>query len=298
MATSSWAKYLFYFFVATGIVGLGALFFYFLPGNIQVTPDWKQAPDSLSFQAYLKSNYSFASDTDVDGLSDGKEIIYGSDPLRNDTDGDSYLDGQEVSAGYDPLVAGQTRISERKDANLSIQYFAWLAQKSGSQNPALAAKEIEIFLREKGLLAFRLPAVVEYDIRFTNNDPQKIADYLTLVDTLSLPEEGSPYLAFAGQLIGNSGTNALSAILAKLDAQLKQIENAPVPPALVDLHRDYAGIWRTLQTVFADLKEAQRDPVLIYLNQKKGEWLVEKVGETETLRATIIAQLKLAPFKN
>ena len=38
-----------------------------------------------------------AADTDGDGLWDGEEAVYGTDPLNPDTDGDLLLDGTEIS---------------------------------------------------------------------------------------------------------------------------------------------------------------------------------------------------------
>lgn len=48
---------------------------------------------------------SLISDTDEDGLSDGKEQIdYKSNPLEVDTDGDGIDDSTEITEGYDILV--------------------------------------------------------------------------------------------------------------------------------------------------------------------------------------------------
>ena len=44
-------------------------------------------------------------DTDGDGLPDGLESMFGSDPNNEDTDGDGLLDGDEVERGSDPTVA-------------------------------------------------------------------------------------------------------------------------------------------------------------------------------------------------
>jgi hypothetical protein len=44
-------------------------------------------------------------DTDQDGLSDGEEKMYGTDPNKADTDSDGYTDGAEVKSGYDPTKA-------------------------------------------------------------------------------------------------------------------------------------------------------------------------------------------------
>ncbi|MFA6897034.1 MAG: hypothetical protein WCQ96_02000 [Patescibacteria group bacterium] len=57
---------------------------------------------------------SSALDTDVDGLSDEQEKVYGSDASKPDTDGDGYKDGDEIKNGYDPIVAGSARLDYNK----------------------------------------------------------------------------------------------------------------------------------------------------------------------------------------
>lgn len=47
--------------------------------------------------------YPNATDSDVDGLADNEELVYGTTPSVADTDYDTYLDGAEVTAGTDPL---------------------------------------------------------------------------------------------------------------------------------------------------------------------------------------------------
>ena len=49
-------------------------------------------------------------DDDGDGLSDGDEVLLGTDPLNADTDGDGIDDGAEVAAGTDPTVAESARV--------------------------------------------------------------------------------------------------------------------------------------------------------------------------------------------
>lgn len=49
------------------------------------------------------SNGSVFSDADQDGLSDEKEITYGTDPKNPDSDNDGYSDGAEVNSGYNPM---------------------------------------------------------------------------------------------------------------------------------------------------------------------------------------------------
>lgn len=48
--------------------------------------------------------FTFQTDSDGDGLTDGQEIALGTDPFNPDTDGDGLTDGQEVNTyGTDPL---------------------------------------------------------------------------------------------------------------------------------------------------------------------------------------------------
>ncbi len=59
------------------------------------------------------------SDTDLDGLLDVYETVYGSDMNQPDTDSDGYRDGEEVINGYSPI--GEDKLSDGKN----IFYFAY-----------------------------------------------------------------------------------------------------------------------------------------------------------------------------
>jgi len=65
---------------------------------------------------------AFDSDEDIEGLGDGAEQAWGTDPLRQDTDSDSYSDFYEVQRiadGYHP-----------REHNLKIEKTDWLQQFS------------------------------------------------------------------------------------------------------------------------------------------------------------------------
>lgn len=53
-----------------------------------------------------------AIDTDVDGLTDLEEMLYGSDRAKPDTDDDGFLDGNEVFHLYSPIVPNLARLAE------------------------------------------------------------------------------------------------------------------------------------------------------------------------------------------
>lgn len=290
-------KILFIFFIL--LIALFAAWFYAEKNKTDTGQKRGVVAMPSSFGNFLKANYSFSTDTDLDGMSDAKEIIYGSDPLKLDTDGDGFSDGEEVKAGFDPLVSGKNkgRLSERKNPNISVQYFTWLQKKIHTIDPQIEETEVKRFLEEKGLLRFSLPPVLENDTKFTNEDAQKIADYLKLTASLALPEEGSPYLALAGDLIKNKSINALYDLLKTVGDELDRVSSAQVPPSLLELHQHYLGVWKELKTVFESLKNAQTDPVAVYISQKKGEWLTQEIEKTEELRRDYIAKIKLKPFE-
>lgn len=59
-----------------------------------------------------------AVDTDVDGLTDEEERLYGSDPLRPDSDGDGFLDGNEVFHLYSPTVPATSTLKDAYQATV------------------------------------------------------------------------------------------------------------------------------------------------------------------------------------
>lgn len=58
---------------------------------------------TLYVMADESKTLSLFEDFDQDGLSNGEEHAYGTDPHLADTDGDGYSDGVEVESGFDPL---------------------------------------------------------------------------------------------------------------------------------------------------------------------------------------------------
>jgi len=245
----------------------------------------------------LSEVYNFSTDGDGDGLSDAKEVIYGTDPHSQDTDHDGFSDGEEVRAGYDPLVPGKARLQERKNPSLSIQYFSWAQAKTKDPDPQLDSSLIEEFLDQKNMLSFSLPFISDNEIAFVNDDPQKIKDYLTMTASLKLPDRGSPFLALARDVVQNSNFTTLQYVTDQVNKALGSLEKADVPASLKELHRHYLGIWRMVKESFDSLTRAQSDPVGVFLGQKRGEWLAKEIARAEEERAKIISDLRLQVLK-
>ncbi|MFA5853727.1 MAG: L,D-transpeptidase family protein [Patescibacteria group bacterium] len=74
-------------------------------------------------------------DADSDHLSDGDEIIFGTDPLLQDSDHDGYEDGVEVKSGYDPARGNEARLKKRIVITLASQTLTY----------SIGPKKIETF---------------------------------------------------------------------------------------------------------------------------------------------------------
>ena len=59
----------------------------------------------LGLAQFLEAETAGVIDADSDGLTDGDELVKGTDPFYPDSDGDGASDGDEVAAGTDPTDA-------------------------------------------------------------------------------------------------------------------------------------------------------------------------------------------------
>ncbi|KKP29451.1 MAG: hypothetical protein UR15_C0014G0007 [Parcubacteria group bacterium GW2011_GWA2_31_28] len=227
--------------------------------------------------------YSFSQDSDLDGLSDAKEIIYGSDPKNPDTDNDIYTDGREVENGYDPIEKGEYKLSERDNLSLTIQYFTWVLKLKNIKDPQITDNLVQEFLQERDLLNFTLPIILESEINFTNTSKEKIKKYLNETEKLNINENGS-YLLLAKELLNNKRQDKLNQVLQNIDFNLRILNTIQVPPETIVLHKLYLGIFTALKEIFEELKNIKTNPVAVLWRAKQGEWITEKVKSIEGLR--------------
>jgi hypothetical protein len=80
------------------------------------------APQNLSKQTTEISTTTSMTDrdSDVDGLPDWEEHLYGSDPLKFDSDGDGTPDGQEVKEGRNPAKASTAKAGEPENDMITL----------------------------------------------------------------------------------------------------------------------------------------------------------------------------------
>lgn len=258
------------------ILLLGAVFWGWLkgqPAEINISKANQQQAQNL------KALYSFDQDDDADGLSNAKEFIYGTDPENPDSDQDGFLDGQEVKNGFDPLQPGQTKLTQRGTKNLTIEYFNWVKAQKGIADPRLDPALIQAFFEANNLLSFTLPNIPASQLQVAENSPANLRAYLVALDYIRLPQEELSYQAMAGQILNGQSTPKLGSIIQALERLQSQLQSLPVPASAVPIHQEYLGIIQELKTMFAQVAQAQTDPVLLMLNQRKGQWLAQKAQE-------------------
>lgn len=83
----------------------------------QEAPDFRSVLDTLAaidLAPVSAAPSAAGTDADSDGLTDEREVFFGTDAHNPDTDADGYRDGEEVSKGYDPAIAGSVRLDFAK----------------------------------------------------------------------------------------------------------------------------------------------------------------------------------------
>ncbi len=227
--------------------------------------------------------YSFYLDDDRDGLSNAKEIIYGTDPLNPDTDNDSYTDGNEVKHGYDPLLPGSARLKNRKTNNLTQQFFLWAQETKNISEPTLSPNLINEFIDSQINTEVKLPKIEldELNILYLDkneNNLEEIQKYLIGLKKISLPDNFKNYQEIAEKAL-NGETELLNNALNSLNQTQEKLLNLAVPSQLAEIHQGYIGMTKFLTQLFDDLRNVQKDPIKMYINAKKGQKLVKIVKD-------------------
>ncbi|MBI3305443.1 hypothetical protein HYZ80_03935 [Candidatus Parcubacteria bacterium] len=215
----------------------------------------------------LEVTYSFEIDSDGDGLTNAKEFVYATDPLRADTDGDGYPDGNEVNNGYDPTLAGSARLPD-EPANLTQRFLKWAGNP-----PSLEPSRIIAFLDSQLDLGFRLPDIATSSVRIARpSNAAGLRQYLAAARDLALPEETAPYNELAHEaLLGR--LDGAEATLRKLEALSQVWQQREVPPSAQELHQNILGLLALGRELFADLRLSRSDPVRIIWNMDRGKAL-------------------------
>jgi hypothetical protein len=236
--------------------------------------------------------YSFTQDTDLDGLSDAKEIIYSTDPKNTDSDSDGTPDGEEVALGFDPAQSGQIPLSQRDKKNLTIEYFSWAQEIKKIPDPQLEQELIQEFFQNQNLLDFKLPKIPEEQINLAPESRENLGRYLVETSRGVLPQVDVSYQELAAKILAGQSVPELGKIISGIEEAQKKFQQTPTPPQALKLQKTYLGLLEPLKQLFLDLPKAQRDPVLLSLNQLKGQWLSQVVDEINQQRILLTQTLQ------
>ena len=236
--------------------------------------------------------YSFYQDSDLDGLSNAKEVIYGTNPLKADTDGDSYLDGEEVEKGYDPLIAGGARLEERKGLSLTLRYFLWARKEKGRADPNIEEALVEEFL-EKEKIASVSKVGDDKIIISPEADREAIRAYLNQVNKIGLPEGIAGYETLAKNYTQESEA-LLNDLLNQIELAYLDFKKIKTPKEALEIQRDYLTVVKEFYNIFENLKAWEGDPVQIKANVKKAQELIQLAREAERLKMELIKKYDIS----
>lgn len=72
-------------------------------------------PAVARISSALPVDYGDSDDFDHDGLDNGEEAVWKTDPYNSDTDGDGYFDGEEVASGHSPLELADDSLNKTRE---------------------------------------------------------------------------------------------------------------------------------------------------------------------------------------
>ncbi len=230
--------------------------------------------------------YSFYADDDRDGLSNAKELIYGSDPNNRDTDGDNINDNDEVKRGNDPLRAGTVPLKERLIKNYTIDYFVWASSVKKIPDPTIDSALVDEFISNLDPKNFELIEIDDSVIRQNNNISLK--SYFDQINQIKFPEAISTYKDIAdGFLRGEVNFDELSRLVNSLELSLVDIKRIETPKELAAYHKKIIKLFTNFLVLVRDLSGIYTDPVKIYLNNRKGLKLYVMAQELVEFQKTL-----------
>lgn len=183
-------------------------------------------------------------DSDGDELADNFEAQYGTDPNNPDTDGDGMSDLNEVAQGSNPLVAGtQDAVSiptgeEVPEVGLHTQRYLASLPADVPREEILNRERLEAYINvNKGPLLPTLPPGTVKTSPAAGKDA--IEQYLHTISSshnssLHVITSDNIQQAFTKQL--QLQPEAMTTIVAQLEANLRLLKDVPAPAEVAALH--------------------------------------------------------------
>lgn len=236
--------------------------------NSQKTPQQK-------FLDIAKNNI-ISKDTDEDGLFDWEEELRGTDKYNKDSDGDGTSDGDEIKFGRNPLKQGpgdklntqeiQQKIFENIDytpgtvsegAATSL-ISNYLALRESGQNNSQNTEKLATQIAEQAKILSEIPN--EYSISDIKTFPDYEKDGLKKYgnDFATLVVN---YYAVFSVVKGNTDKEYINNLSKVFSSFAHELSKLPVPRGNVDTHLSFINNISKISVALSMLNSSNKDPV-------------------------------------
>jgi len=228
-------------------------------------------------------------DDDSDGLTNGDELVWGTDKNNPDTDGDGYLDGEEVAAGHDPnkpapddlLAATQTPVATQEPAvsqgGLSLkgieQYLVEdLDISGGTKNLTEEYKQqyaeedrssaVRLEYAQAQSIVSQLPKPDESNMPDTVESTRAAIDqYLRVADNKNALANSTSYSQARFELYSQKNPALMRGLARTVQAYRNQLLTVSVPETALPVHLILLGYTELLVPTFEQIALWNEDPV-------------------------------------
>jgi hypothetical protein len=231
-------------------------------------------------------------DTDLDGILDWEEALWGTDPTKKDTDGDGVNDdveiaklkGEPVGSSSDP--AEEEKLTETEKLARKLFTTAAALSQGGVLDEA-AINEIGSSLAENLLNTPQKKVFTLANIKTVKSDSkeavQKYARQLADIQAknpLGGPENVPLILIESFSPEGETDTQVLKKldpIVAKINAIIKDLSMTDTPVFIVPMHLLVINTFQKMSENLVDLKLVDYDPIVAFSAINKYEGNIDEL---------------------
>lgn len=265
-----------------------------LPRYAPETPILTTIDPEITLEVEAKEN---TIDSDLDGLRDWQEVLWGTDPANPDSDGDKTSDGDEVYGNRNPAVAGPNDALDQPEAKTqTAQIYAGVKTNSLTDNISKEMFYSLLQTKKARGVAFSSEDLQNIATSIANETLQEKITYTkyTAAAIATFPdndlERGETY----GQEFGDAYLNMLvtvdngpedSVFIAKQFEDLsKELSILYVPQSLEKSHTELVNGMYNIAVVLVIANDYEKDPIRAMLALKAYQRLSE---EQKTLLTAI-----------
>ena len=226
-------------------------------------------------------------DTDNDGLSNGDEKIWGTNPADGDTDKDGYMDGEEVQNSHNPTIASPndklpvgfkpnqntTPLNPAAPTTTSFDsYFSDsvdvtggnknLTQEYGRTIPDKDKSPVTLnaYIANQPIVT-NLPVLNNTAIQTEASSPTNIAEYIRVAGNLEPISDRARLTIALNDFFKSHDTYGFSTFADSVTSFQTNVKNIPVPEDAIQYHKLIIGYTELLTVTFKQIVNYPNDQV-------------------------------------